>query len=113
MSAKICAPMAGNLSINVTGAVRGTPLTQAATYSLTSWLRSDQFLTVRAHINEYGPTGAEGGSDRVLVLTGNWVQVSTMWAVSQPDSTSLNVVFASTGAAGDCFELDDVCLQAP
>ncbi len=89
--------------------VMGTEV--GATYAVAAWVRSDSGKTLRAVIRaKDAENGSLEQSNTPILLEPDWQEVTVEHTVASPVAAVVEVYFSvESPAAGDCFQLDDLC----
>jgi hypothetical protein len=89
--------------------VMGTEV--GATYAVSAWVRSDSDQTLRAVIRAKDSlNGSLEQTSTPISLKPDWLEVTVQHTVDDPAAAVVEVYFSvETPAAGDCFQLDDLC----
>ena len=87
-------------------------LTQAGTYTVSIWARSDTpGLTLRLRVREYVSGVQQGSVSTLVTLTSSWQQVTRAYTPVAPGQSSLDVeAFTANSPVGVCFQADDASI---
>ena len=87
-------------------------LTQAGTYAVSLWARSDTpGLTLKLRVREYLNGVRQGSLVESMALTSEWQQVRAVYTPVAPGQSNLDVeAFTAATPAGVCFRADDASI---
>jgi hypothetical protein len=87
-------------------------VTQAGTYTLSIWARSDTpGLTFKLRIREYKSGAQQGSVATSVTLTSSWQQVSVVYTPAAPGQSNLDFqAFTVNSPVGVCFQADDASI---
>ena len=91
-------------------------LTQAGTYAVSLWARSDTpGLTLKLRVREFAGGVQQGSVAPTMALTSTWQQLAATYTPVAPGASSLDVeAFTANTPVGVCFRADDVSItEAP
>lgn len=86
--------------------------TQAGTYTVSIWLRSDTSgLTARLRVREYAGGVLQGSVTTSMALTSSWQQVSAVYTPVTPGSTLDVEAYTTNSPVGVCLQADDASIS--
>ena len=84
--------------------------TQAGTYTVSLWVRSDKALTLRLRVREYAAGVLRGSVSPTFALTSAWQRVAVDYAPVAPGSSLDVEAYTTNTPTGVCLLADDVSI---
>jgi hypothetical protein len=99
------------VSCGIDDAPGWVPFTQAGSYTVSIWARSDVAgRTLKLRVREFAGGARRGTETSTISLTSSWQQVSAVYAPVAPGSSLDVEAFVSNAPVGVCFRADDASI---